>query len=69
MQPRLVISYIGRSGAVERLSVTPRTAARRWPELFARLAADVEKVSGRQLGLWEGEQSESLDLKDKRRYV
>ena len=64
-----MIAYVGRSGAVERLTVSPKTAARNWPELFARLAAEIIKVNSRQLGLWEGEQSESLDLLDKRRYV
>ena len=48
---RLVISYIGRSGAVERWSVTPRTAARKWPELFAELAGEVFKANSRQLEL------------------
>jgi hypothetical protein len=34
--PRLLIAYIGPSGAVERV-VTPATAARNWPELAADL--------------------------------
>ena len=51
-EPRLIISYIGSSGAVQEMSISPNAAARRWPELFRQLARDVareaERVDARQ---------------------
>lgn len=42
-EPRLIISYIGPSGAIEAMSISPKVAARRWPELFRQLARDVAR--------------------------
>lgn len=51
-EPCLIISYIGPSGAVQEMSVSPKTAARRWPDLFQQLARDVareaERIEARQ---------------------
>ena len=51
-EPRLIISYVGSSSAVQEMVVSPKAAARRWPELFRQLARDVareaERVEARQ---------------------
>ena len=45
--PRLNISYIGPSGAIEVLSISPKAAARRWPGLFAEFARQVARETER----------------------
>jgi hypothetical protein len=47
--PKLLIAYVGPSGAVERV-VTPTTAARNWPELAGDVATEMVREWNRMKG-------------------